>query len=292
MDPVPTPAGPVAVEAQKRGVSDAMTLGKAVVAQASFIAALMFYLGAIYSSGYYSYFHVSLHFLGLGFAQLALQSLHLLRFEVLVAVVVGLLILAASGDPITRRLPASLSRRVDKAWLLVARWHVVVVAAGLVLLLMWSRIQPYGWAAPLTIAAGLLLGQSYHAQAGQPQRLRRRALLILAAAVFLFWTLTQAAWQIGDHDARTHAREVVSWTGVVVLSRERLAFPTRSVTEQSFEPGWRHRYRYTDLRLLLERNGRYLVVPTDWNAEKDAIYVVLEDENTWIGLTPGEQAPS
>ncbi|MCX5256862.1 hypothetical protein OOK27_22470 [Streptomyces canus] len=273
-------------------MSDAMTLGKAVVAQASFIAALMFYLGAIYSSGYYSYFHVSLHFLGLGFAQLALQSLHLLRFEVLVAVVVGLLILAASGDPITRRLPASLSRRVDKAWLLVARWHVVVVAAGLVLLLMWSRIQPYGWAAPLTIAAGLLLGQSYHAQAGQPQRLRRRALLILAAAVFLFWTLTQAAWQIGDHDARTHAREVVSWTGVVVLSRERLAFPTRSVTEQAFEPGWRHRYRYTDLRLLLERNGRYLVVPTDWNAEKDAIYVVLEDENTWIGLTPGEQSPS
>ena len=167
MDPVPTPAGPVAVEAQKRGVSDAMTLGKAVVAQASFISALMFYLGAIYSSGYYSYFHVSLHFLGLCFAQLALQSLHLLRFEVLVAVVVGLLILAASGDPITRRLPASLSRRVDKAWLLVARWHVVVVAAGLVLLLMWSRIQPYGWAAPLTIAAGLLLGQSYHAQAGR-----------------------------------------------------------------------------------------------------------------------------
>lgn len=64
------------------------------------------------------------------------------------------------------------------------------------------------------------------------------------------------------------------------------------MTEESSEPGRRHRYRYTNLRLLLKRNGRYLVVPTDWNAERDAIYVVLEDENTWIGLTPGEQAPS
>ncbi|MFJ8048805.1 hypothetical protein [Streptomyces luteogriseus] len=36
--------------------------------------------------------------------------------------------------------------------------------------------------------------------------------------------------------------------------------------------------------------SRCLVVPMDWDVGKDPVYVVLEDANTWIGLTPGEQA--
>ncbi|MET9814883.1 MULTISPECIES: hypothetical protein [unclassified Streptomyces] len=271
--------------------ADALTLGKAVVAQASFIAALMFYLGAIYTSAYYAYYHISLSFLGFGFAQLVLQSLHLLRFEVLVVVVVGLLVLEASRNPGHLPVPGALRRGLRTAGEALARWHLVVVAAGLALLLMWSRIHPYAWTAPLTIAVGLLLGQTRPARDGRPWQAGSRSVVILAAAAFLFWTLTQAAWQLGDRDARTHARDVVSWTGVVILSTERLSFPTRSVQPEDLREGWRHRYRYTNLRLLLERDGRYLVVPTDWDARRDPIYVVIEDANTWIGLTPGEQEP-
>lgn len=284
-------AGTVTPEQEERGLADAATLGKAVVAQASFIAALMFYLGAIYTSAYYAYYHVSLSLLGFGFAQLVLQSLHLLRYEVLIVVVVALLAIEASRNPGRLRLPRSLSRGLRAGWKLLAQWHLVVVAAGLALLVMWPYIQPYAWTAPLTIALGLLLGQSRTAQGDQPRQRGSRSVMILAAAAFLFWTVTQAAWQLGDHDARTRAREVVSWTGVVVHSTERLTFPTQSVAEEDFNTGWRHRYRYTGLRLLLERDGRYLVVPMDWDADTDPIYVVLEDANTWIGLTPGEQAP-
>lgn len=284
-------AGTGTPEEEKQGLTDAATLGKAVVAQASFIAALMFYLGAIYTSAYYAYYHVSLSLLGFGFAQLVLQSLHLLRYEVLVVVVVALLVIEAARNPGRLRLPRSLRRGLRAGWSLLAQWHLVVVAAGLALLVMWPYIQPYAWTAPLTIASGLLLGQSRTAQSDAPRQLRSRSLMILAAAAFLFWTLTQAAWQLGAHDARMRAREVVSWTGVVIHSAQRLPFGARSVREEDFEAGWRHRYRYTGLRLLLERDGRYLVVPLEWDAGRDPIYVVLEDANTWIGLTPGEQAP-
>ncbi|GAA2518902.1 hypothetical protein GCM10010423_08880 [Streptomyces levis] len=272
-------------------VSDPLSLGKAVVAQASFIAALMFYLGAIYTSAYYAYFHLSLGFLGFGFAQLVLQSLHLLRFEVLVVVVVGLLVLEASRNPGRVALPPRMRSGVRAVGETLARWHLAVVAAGLVLLVMWSRIHPYAWAAPLTIAVGLLLGHNRPARNGRSWRAGSRSVAILAAAAFLFWTLTQAAWQLGDRDARAHAGRVVSWTGVVVHSAQRLSLPSRSVKMKVLPEGVRHRYRYTDLRLLLERDGRYLVVPTNWNASTDTIYVVLEDANTWIGLMPGEQEP-
>lgn len=224
--------GTVAAEEEKRGLADAVTLGKAVVAQASFIAALMFYLGAIYTSAYY---HVSLSFLGFGFAQLVLQSLHLLRFEVLVGVVVMLLAIEASRNRGRLRLPGSLRRGLRATWELLTQWHLVVVAAGLLLLLMWSHIQPYAWTAPLTIALGLLLGQSRPVQGDRLRQLGSRSLIILAAATFLFWTLTQAAWQLGDHDARVHAREVVGWTGVVILSTQRLAIPTQSVTVEDLK---------------------------------------------------------
>jgi hypothetical protein len=279
-------------EGANRGLADAVTLGKAVVAQASFIAALTFYLGAIYTSAYYAYYHVSLSLLGFGFAQMVLQSLHLLRFEVLVVVVVVLLALEASRHPERLRLPRSLRRALRAAWKLLAQWHLAVVASGLALLVMWPHIQPYAWTAPLTVALGLLLGQSRPAQGHHPRSLGSRSLMILAAAAFLFWTLTQAAWQLGDHDARTRARGRELDRRCHPQHSTADLPPPPSVAEEDLKTGWRHRYRYTGLRLLLERNGRYLVVPTDWDAGKDPIYVVLEDANTWIGLTPGEQDPA
>ncbi|MET7718345.1 hypothetical protein ABZS89_39275, partial [Streptomyces sp. NPDC005407] len=75
-----------------------------MVAQASFIAALMFYMGVIYTSAYYGHFHLSPFFLGFGFAEFVLQSLHLMTFPVLVAVVL-LIAVAISGRRPRQALP-------------------------------------------------------------------------------------------------------------------------------------------------------------------------------------------
>lgn len=262
---------------------------RVVIAQASFIAALMFYLGALYASRYYNYFHLSPFSLGFGFAEFVLQSLHLLKLPVLVTFVVLLIVSGIPRLPKRLPLPDRVARSIYAPISALARGHLVVVAAGLVMLILWPLIQPYGWVAPLTIAVGLLLGQSKNAQGSRVKGLRGRAVPLFAAGVFLFWAVTLAAWDVGERDAKLHAGNVLHWTSVVVLSTESLSLPTGSIVKQDLGEGLRHRYRYTGLRLLIERNGRYYVVPVNWNAKTDSIWVIRESENTWIGLMPGVQ---
>ncbi|MDT9689922.1 hypothetical protein Q5762_16550 [Streptomyces sp. P9(2023)] len=259
-----------------------------VIAQGTFIAALMFYLGAMYTSSFYAYFHISLSALDLGFGEQVTQSLHMLKLEVLVAAGVVLLLVAVPWYS-ARSWPngAAAPRAPSRAEVLAGRLQLPVVAVGVVLLALWSEIQPYGWTAPLVIAAGLLMGQFRDATGRRPTAFRYRALPIFAAGVFLFWALTQVTVQTAERDAASRARHVTEWTGVMLLSTHPLALPTSRVTKDVLPSGVRHRYRYTGLRLLLERDGRYYVVPLGWNVKQDVMYIVRESDTVWIGLTPG-----
>lgn len=254
-------------------------LVKIVVAQGTFIAALMFYIGAIYTSTYYAYFNLHWGSVNLGFSQVALESLNLMSLDIMVAAGCVFLLVCV---PWSRR-----PRRVTRIEAAAARWYPLLVVAGTVLLALWQEIQPYGWVAPLTIAVGLLLSQCRDAEGRRPQGFRRQAVPVFAAGVFLFWTVTNVAWQQGRQDARAHAAAVTSWTGVLVLSAKPLSLPTDSVREEKLPNDRMHPYRYSDLRLLMEHDGRYFVVPRDWDAQVDGIYVIRESEAIWIALTPG-----
>ncbi|MFF4551282.1 hypothetical protein [Streptomyces sp. NPDC001435] len=263
---------------------------KTVIAQASVIAALMFYLGAMYSSQYYGYFHLSIYSLDFGFAPLVLQSLKLLRSPVLVAVVLVLIAVTAPWYVMRRPLSGQPAQRALAALAPVARLYPVVLAAGLVLLVFWSRIQPYEWAAPLTLAVGFLLGLVAHAAGNRPGGAGRRGLLFFAAVVCLFWVLTETALQLGEKDARARASHVQSWPSVMLLSTRPLSLPPPGVQEEKFaRKDLRMPYRYTGLRLLIERSGRYYVVPADWKARTDPVYVIHESDDLWVGLGPGVQ---
>ncbi|MGW5781056.1 hypothetical protein [Streptomyces sp. NPDC003863] len=254
-------------------------LVKIVVAQGTFIAALMFYIGAIYTSTYYDYFNLRWGSLNLGFSQVALESLNLLNLDMLVAAGCVSLLICVSWS----RRPRGVTR-IEAA---AARWYPLLVIAGIVLLALWQEIQPYGWAGPLAIALGLLLSQCRDAEGRRPQGFRRQAVPVFAAGVFLFWTVTNVAWQQGRQDAQAHAAAVTSWTGVLVLSTRPLSLPTDSVREEKLSNNLLHPYRYSGLRLLTEHDGRYFVVPRNWDARVDEIYVIRESEAIWIALTPG-----
>ncbi|MFB6837578.1 hypothetical protein [Streptomyces sp. NPDC056361] len=254
-------------------------LVKIIVAQGTFIAALMFYLGAIYISTYYDYFNLQWGSMNLGFSQVALESLNLLNLDIMVAAGCVFLLVCL---PWSRR-----PRRVTWIEAAAARWYPLFVVAGIVLLALWQEIQPYGWIGPLTIAVGLLLSQCRDAEGRRPQGFRRQAVPVFAAGVFLFWTVTNVAWQQGRQDAQAHAAAVTRWTGVLVLSTKPLSLPTDSVREEKLSNNLLHPYRYSDLRLLTEHDGRYFVVPRHWNAQVDEIYVIRESEAIWIALTPG-----
>ncbi|MFC5144960.1 hypothetical protein ACFPP6_09790 [Streptomyces aureoversilis] len=224
-------------------------MAKALVGQASFIAALMFYLGAVYTSSYYGYFHLSAFRLGIGFPAFVIQSLNLLTLPV---VVTGSVVLIVAG---LRVPPSPFARFLSAALTTAARFHLVVLAAGLVLHLLWRHVQPYGWAAPVTLAAGLLLGLRNSENDEQPRKVRHRAVPLIAAGLLLLWAVTLGAAYQGRHQARVHARHVGQWTGVLALSSKRLSL--HGVREEDLGAGLRHRYRYTGLRRLVEGSDGY-----------------------------------
>ncbi|MEU1467515.1 hypothetical protein ABZ434_04770 [Streptomyces sp. NPDC005761] len=265
-----------------------------VVAQASFIAALMFYVGVIYSSAYYGYFHLSPFSLGFGFAEFVLQSLQLMTFPVLVGAVALLLMVAVIGRRPRPARPNGLTRSISRATSALTRSYVALVAAGLLMLVMWWQWQlllPYRWAGPLLIALGLLLGEVRPMEGGRARGLLDTAVPIFAAGVFLLWAVTLAAGQLGEQSARNEARDVVRRTGLVVFSAERLGLRSRSPELHFDDLGEtvHLRYRYSGLRLITAREGRYYAVPIGWRAKSDQVYVIREADDVRVEFTPGVQ---
>ncbi|MBP5872122.1 hypothetical protein [Streptomyces scabiei] len=265
-----------------------------VVAQATFIAALMFYLGVIYTSAYYGHFHLSPFALGFGFGEFVLHSLHLATFPVLVGATVLLLAVAAAGHRPRQESQGGLMRGVRRLASALARHYPIVVAVGLLLLVLWWQWQvflPYRWLGPLLVGFGLLLGAVGQTGQGGQGSPWETALLVLAAGLFLLWAVTLVSGQLGERHARNDAREVILRTGLVVHSAQPLSLTSRSAGLRYLDlgEGVHLRHRYWGLRLVVERAGRYYAVPIGWRARTDNVFVLREGEGVRIELTPGVQ---
>ncbi|MFD8079506.1 hypothetical protein ACFV3E_43620 [Streptomyces sp. NPDC059718] len=250
----------------------------------------MFYLGVIYASAYYSYFHVSIFALGFGFGELVIHSLGLIRAPVVIICVLGVLLARGSGLLPTTLLPPRFAAAAGRAFGVVARAHVWIVLAGIGLVVAWQAIQPFRWLAPVTIAAGFLIGQSPAANGGRrPRGLRDRAVPTFTAAVFLLWAATLVAGQLGVQDAQNDAKNLLSRTAVALYSTDRLSITGPSVQVVDLGKEFRFRYRYTGLRQLVERGGRFYLLPVGWDRRVDAIYLIQQSDTIRVELMPGTQ---
>ncbi|MFI8457015.1 hypothetical protein [Kitasatospora sp. NPDC085464] len=279
---------------RKPGTADQATpagLLKALAAQASFVAALMFYAGVLYDSAYYGYFHLSPISIGFTFPELVIQSLRLLALPLLILLSVTLLVLQLP-DLLTR-LPRPMQRIAHSSLDAIARRHVLVLLLGVLLLFAWRPLQlrGWGWVAPTTIALGLVIGQTRSANGGhRPKGMLRHAVPVFAAALFLLWAVALIAARIGRSDAEADARTIEDRTEVVVFSTKSLKLsPHRSLHEQCLgaEVDTLYHCRYEGLRLLVTRGGRYDLLPLDWQHDYDPVYVLQESADLRVELLPG-----
>ncbi|MGJ5831993.1 hypothetical protein [Streptomyces ossamyceticus] len=288
-DPEPRPAA-LLEQPDLQSAASPTALINIVVAQASVIAALMFYVGVIYTSAYYGYFHLSPFALGFGFGEFVLHSLHLATFPVLVGAAVLLFVIAAAGH---RPGPhGALAHAVERGVSALARRYLIVVAAGALLLILWWRWQvlvPYRWVGPLFVGFGLLLGVARQTGSGRHGSAWETASLVLAAGLFLLWTVTLVSGQLGERHARHDARAVILRTGLVVHSARPLGLSSWApgLRHRDLGPGTHLRHRYEGLRLIVERGGRYYAVPTGWRARTDSVFILREAASVRIELTPG-----
>lgn len=261
-----------------------------VTAQASFLVAVMYFLGAVYLTAFYRYFRLDAFSLGFGFAELAMQSLNLLTASAAIVLTAAVLTARhlATGEPVLGQ--GRVVQAVDRGIRAAARAHLYVVGAGIALLLLWPYIRPYEWSGPALLGIGVLLGQRGRApDAVAPPGVWSKAVPVFTAGLLVMWALSLATGQLAEDEARETAANLPRRTAVVLLSTARLSLAGPGLTVEDLGSAARYRYRYTGLRRLIERNGRYYLLPVGWNSRTGPTYVIQDGEGIRVELLPGTQ---
>jgi hypothetical protein len=268
-----------------------MELINSAVGATSFIGALMLYAGYIYTNAYFGYFHLDSLAMGFSTFELVMRSLRLAAMPALEVLALALLVPAIPRLLIALHLPERHLRRSHELGRAIARAYLGFVAAGVVLMLLWRWIQPFAWSAPLLVAAGVLLGQTRAAAPASESRRSswERAVSLLVAGLFLIWVVALVAGQLGRQDARRDADQLVRRVAVVVLSTDPLSIAPPGPHVEDLGRGAHYRYRYTGLRLLIERDHRYYLLRLGWQKSTDPTYVIEDDDTIRIELRPGTQ---
>ncbi|GGS63388.1 hypothetical protein GCM10010270_38070 [Streptomyces violaceus] len=248
----------------------------------------MFYAGAMFNNAFYSYFRLQSFSLGMSFTEIALKSLQLITMPVLAAMTLAVIVPRLPQLLASLGLSEQITRSAQQAGREVARRHLLLVLAGICLMAFWPYIQSYGWTAPVIVAFGLLLGLF----APGDQRPWQRGASLMMAALLLVWASGMAASQQGREAAERTADHLVSRTAVVVLSTDRLSMSGNpGPLVEDLGKGQHYRYRYSQLRLLVQRDQRYYVLPLGWRHRTDPTYIVVDDDSVRIELYPGTQPP-
>ncbi|OON72953.1 hypothetical protein GBW32_17330 [Streptomyces tsukubensis] len=256
----------------------------------------MLYAGFIHSNAYYSYFHLDTFAIGFDSLELAVRSLRLATFPVLIALALVVVLPRVPELLTALGVRQDLLGKLSEAGRVAARAYPAFVVAGVVVMLLWRYVQPFGWAAPVLVAGGLLLGQTQTARASEPGggtrggRVWRRGVPIVVAGLFLMWAVALVAGDLGRADAHGDEHRIVRRVAVVVLSTDRLSMSgSPSLHSEDLGARTHYRYRYTGLRLLVERSGRYYLLPLDWTRATGTTYIIQDDDSIRLELLPGVQ---
>ncbi len=286
-------ADPTAAEEPTALLERVLSLGGRIIAPATVISTLLFYFGYVSSRSQYDYFGLDVDVIGLSTQDYVMRSPQPLLVPLLVLTLLGAG--ASAGHAVLRRRAGRTSglRFVARRMLLVGS---VVLVAGLVLLFGYAGIGRwplYGLITPLVLAVGSAstaygLGTLRWLDERDPARRTRLGpggvviLLWVAVAAGLFWgTATVAQWS-GRGLAGEQAQRLDELSSVIVDSKQRLFLPadagvrerdlTGAATDQPY------RFRYSNLRLLIQGDGAMFLVPGTWSPAATTIMLPVDGD--------------
>jgi heme/copper-type cytochrome/quinol oxidase subunit 2 len=273
-----------------------LSLGASVVAPITIISALLFYFGYVSSRAQYAYFGIDVDTIGLSTQDYVMRSPQPLLVPLLVLVVIAVALVA-----VHLWVTAWLGRaRPERARIVTHRAlyiGLVILAAGITLIILYPVLADwpyYNLVTPIIVAVGAgVVAYSWRlvsrlppqpdalpSPAGSPA-LRRMGLVLLCVlvAATLFWsTATIAQWS-GRGLARQDARHLDDLPRVILDTKERLYITDPFIKETALPPseGQTFRYRYRNLRLLIQGKDRMFLVPDAWSASDSTLVVPLDD---------------
>jgi len=273
-----------------------LSLGASVVAPITVISALLFYFGYVSSRAQYAYFGVDVDTIGMSTQDYVMRSPQPLLVPLLVLVMIAVALVA-----LHLWVTAWLGRaRPERARIVTHRAlyiGLVILAAGITLIILYPVLADwpyYNLVTPIIVAVGAgVVAYSWRlvsrlppqpdalpSPAGSPA-LRRMGLVLLCVlvAATLFWsTATIAQWS-GRGLARQDARHLDDLPRVILDTKERLYITDPFIKETALpaSEGQTFRYRYRNLRLLIQGKDRMFLVPDAWSASDSTLVVPLDD---------------
>jgi hypothetical protein len=270
-----------------------------VAAPLSLVTALLFYFGYAASRAQYRYFGIDVDTIGLGTQDYVMRSPQVLVAPLLVLLAVGALGVLVHAA-VRRRIADVFGRHPDVAAATVVKSSgflrgvrqvtrlliavgCCVLAAGAALLLAYPALR--NWAAytlvtPLLLALGsALAGYGHLLAALLHPRLRSRGMAVVAMwlvlTVSLFWATATLAEASGRGLARDTAQHLDRLPGVILDTTERLYLTSPGIKESALdlEVDQRFRYRYRQLRLLIQGPERLFLVPDTWSVSNSTLII-------------------
>ena len=289
------------------GIERIVQLVSAVVAPVTLFTALLYYFGWMRTNSLFQQFGVEASVLRLSAQDYLLRSVEGLYVPVGVLLVAAVLGLWGHGR--VARLVAGRT----------ATWTLHGLAldaalAGLVLFVTGvGGIVAPGWyrtyllLAPCCLAGGTILcaWSRWLWQRLEDDPPRRSALpvtpwsnvvatvlVVLVVVLSVFWAASDFAAAVGRGVAAGVMHDLDQRPGVVVYSAQRLFLAGPGVQEQLLPdvPDTAYRFRYEGLRLLIESNGRLVLLPAGWTRDSGPAYVLDEKDGVRVEFRPGRAA--
>ncbi|WP_330231757.1 hypothetical protein OHA40_04225 [Nocardia sp. NBC_00508] len=288
-----------------RGLRLVLSAAGAITSQALVVTAMLYYFGQVYTRTWFAHFGIDVGMLGYSIPDYVVRSVNGAYWPALLA------LLAAVALAGLRPIPILVAARTRRPRQTLRRWFVSVVtlgasllaavAAGIVLRAFlpaaMSRYLPL-----MLISGAALLGYAialrmwYPVQLG-PRRHRRRdrstdlpwvtLLALLAIGVLgTMWSVGGYAADQADQDART--AELTHFADrplVLLFSVDRLAIEGgASRVDPITVPDEKFRYVYSGLTLLSRTPDRYFLIPYDWKAKRDRVFIIGTSDNIRIDI--------
>ncbi|MEV4110200.1 hypothetical protein [Nonomuraea sp. NPDC049695] len=270
-----------------------------IVAPTTLVVAIMMYFGAVYTNNMYGRLGVDSSMLGLSVQDYVLRSVPV-AIEPLVVVLLAALIVPSAHACLIR---SCTRHRTATTWSLAAAAVLGAVAVGAGILSIAGRMtQLPPIFMPICLGLGIFVvaySWSLYTRFNPRQtispagRMVQRTVCVALLLVLLLWAVTDYARQRGQERAYQYWAHSAMLPSTVVYAPRRLYLEGPGITETTLpDPNAMFRYRYTGLRLLIDSNRRYFLLPACWATSPEARAIALPaDDSLRLEFFMISQAP-
>lgn len=267
-----------------------------VVAPTTLLTAVFYYFGWMFSFWFFDYFGVNSTLLGLTTTDYLIRSVDSLFVPMTALGCLALLALWAY-PALRPRLAGSESRLSRILLPVTAIVGLLLFLAGLLSVFTTTVLSFYLAAAPISFAAGVLLLRYAVTlwRSRQPNGEQRPvadqstvdwpgvaewAAVFVLVGVSLFWAATDYSGAVGRTRARQFAQGLPTYPDAVLFSERSLSLHVPGVQEvRCRDADAAYRFRYDGLKLVLQSNDIYLLLPERWTPADGAAILLPRDDS-------------